>query len=264
MARELTSADVAGSAELGALAEIGFMIDDVPACEVLTPLRIGDRACFALSYDRSDLAARLRSGGELVVAFTDSRLAYKGWKPLVARARCDVFADPEGALFSSKLLEQELRKHPPSRLLIDTPLMRREHWWYVPRWIVRLVEVLDVHPVDRRATPDAGLLVYRNDLGLSARSTTVKDWGAGELDLGAGEDDLTGPALVMTHDFSIPDLEDRSTYVVSGRLNGNRLSVERREGARGLGRRRNLMQRLQRQGQLQRECIQQLRRHGHA
>ena len=257
---ELDPSDVALSAERGALAEIGFMTGDEPACAVLTPLRIGDRACFALTYDLSDLATQVGKSGELVVAFSDSRLAYKGWKPLAARVRCDVFADPEGALFQSKLLEQELRKHPPSRMLIDTPLMRREHWWYVPRWIVRVVEVLEVHPIKRRRTPSDALLMYPGNGGITATTITVPDWSADAIRLEPDEVLPNGPALVMKHDFSIPDLEDRSTYVVAGRLNNNVFQAERREGTVELGPRRKLIERLQAQRQLKRSCMEQLHR----
>ena len=231
-------------------------------CEVLTPLRIGERACFALTYDRADLAAQLGESEELVVVFSDSRLAYKGWKPLAARVRCDMFADPEGSLFTSKLLDQELRKHPPSRALIDTPLMRRENWWYVPRWIVRVGEVLEVRAIERRVTPDVGVLIYRGQDGITAATISVGNWHAGALELNSHEAFPDGPALVMKHDFTIPDLEERSKYVVRGQISENLFLPQEREGTKDLGPRRKLIQRLREQRQLRRSCLERLRRTG--
>ena len=248
------------SAEMAAVAEFAYLdASGVPRIEPVTPLLLDGVPVFTLTYARSEKVREISASSQAALVLSDSRLAYVGWRPLTATVRVEVIQDPEGELFSEKLLHQELRKFPPDRQLIDSPLLRRENWWYVPRFIVRLVETGEPRPVARREIPDHGVLAYVSGEGLTAETVRVEDWNADRIPIrlpGPGEPSLPegSPAALLYHDFAVPDMDPRTSFLAAGRLENGRLSVTRRSGSRTLGERPGLLTRWRAQRDLKRRC----------
>jgi hypothetical protein len=263
----LDEAALVASCMHAAVAELLYDDGERLRFEVAVPLVWSDRPALALTYGDTDLADRL-DGTRVVLLLSDSRLARKGWVPLAASVRMEVTEDPEGKLFQLEgLLGQELVKHPPSRLLADTPLLRREYWWYMPRLLVRATTVETVWPISPR-TGAEGLLGYGAGGGLSASTVRVDDWDADRIDLRPVPGDAPwpppdGPATLATHDFSIPDLDRRCAYQVRGSLVEGRLAVRDREGTLALEGPRKLLRRLRRLREAERACRAGLTARGH-
>lgn len=225
----------------------------------LVPLVIDGTVTAALPFDQSGTALHLADADRAVLAFSDSRMALKGWSPCAVPVDVDVTADRTGEWTWTGALDQEVRKHPPARLLIDTAVQRREHWWYVPRWIVRLVPSGRADALARRHGADDGLLVVDDRTALLARTVAVDGWDAGRVVVTplaaapAGSDPVGGNALLFGHDFSVPDQERSSQLVVSGRLDGHVLTVAARHGDLRLPAPR-LLRRLRDHFRLERAC----------
>jgi hypothetical protein len=260
-------ADVLRSADLAAVAEVSY-IDPagVPRAVALVPLRLDNDICFALPYSQAGLAQEIGRSPQALVSFTDSRLAYKGWRALLSSGKTQVSPDPEGELFVEHLLEQELRKHPPSRRLIDTFLMRRDYWWYVPRLIVRFYPEGPSRPLARRQTLDSALLVWSIDGRLDLDLVQVDDWDAGEIGLQSMTDRnveaISGDAVLFFHNFEVPERDRVAQFSAWGRLDRGRLTVTSRQGTRDLGRPATVRERLRSLRELERLCRAGLRSAG--
>lgn len=262
----LSGQDVVFSARTAAVAEIAYPggPGGSPRVEPVTPLLLGESPAIALPYADSELARALGAARRVLLAFSDSRLAYVGWKPLTVAGGTDLIPDPEGAVFLEELLHQEVVKFPPSRDLIDSPMLRRENWWYVPRWILRLTDLGEPQPLVRRTSPDHGLLAWDDAGGLGADTVRVADWDAGQIPFRSLASDAPplpdgARATLFFHDFSIPDMEQRATFWAWGRLRSGRLHVQARTGSRNLGRRPGVIARLRRQRALEKGCKAGLR-----
>lgn len=264
----VTSAEAAGlarAAALAALAEVAWpTADGRVRCVALTPLVADGGPVFALPYARSGLARDLAAAPAAAIVLSDSRLARRGWAPLGATVSLSVTADPRGERFQDELMEQELRKHPPSRALIDSPLLRREHWWYLPRLVVGVVEVDRVRPVGRRSGPDDAVLAYTTGGTVDGDTVAVTDWDEPRIRLRslAGRDpgalgDV--PATLFSHDFAVPDLDARTERFAEGRLGGGRLRVDRRGGHPRVVGPRGLRARLRDLRDLRHACVRGLR-----
>lgn len=232
--------DVLATATLAARAELGWRDPDghVRATAVV-PLVVDDAIVAALPFSAAATAAGLDAAPAVTVVFSDVRMAHRGWRPCAVPAAVDVSADRDGDWTWTGALDQEVRKYPPSRLLIDTPIQRREHWWYVPRWIVRMRPVAQAHAVARRQGPGDGVLFDSDGPAPTARTVAVDDWDAASLrltalDRSAGPLSGAGPAAVFTHDFSIPDQERASALAVRGERDGRTVAVAARDGHRDL------------------------------
>lgn len=255
---------LATTSELAAVASFARVgADGAPLVEPVAPLLLEGRPAFTLTYARSDLARRISSSPRVALVFSDSRLAYVGWSPLSVTAGAQVVRDPEGRLFREKLLDQELRKYPPDRQLIGSLLLQRENWWYMPRWIVRLVEVEEPTPVARRTGPDHGVLAYSTGDTLAAETVRVDDWAADRIPVRPGvpppPEDV--PAALFYHDFAVPDLDPRTSLLARGRLANGLLRVTERAGSTTLGRRPGLLARWRAYRDLERRCKAGLEEH---
>lgn len=228
----------AATAAVAGLAHAGE--DGLPRVELVTPHVLDGAPVFALPYSRLGLARRLAAAPRVSLVFSDPRMAYVGWSPLAVEGRAEVVPDPEGDLFLDELVEDELRKFRPARQLIGNLILRRDNWWYVPRLVVRLADLGVPRPVARRANPDHAVLAHGTGGGVRAGTVQVEDWGADRprvRPLPAGEPlPESVPAALFRHDFSVPDMEQRASLLVSGRLENGRLRVTGREGTRELGR----------------------------
>ena len=249
-------------AAVAAFAHVGA--DDAPRLRPVTPLLLEGTPAFALTYAESDLAREISASPQAALVFHDSRLAYVGWSPLTVAVKAEAIPDPEGELFREELLHQQLRKFPPDRQLIGNLLLQRENWWYLPRWVVRLVEAGEPRSVTRRAGPEHGILAYETESVLRAETVHVGDWDAARIPIKPLADHASVPfesvqATLLYHDFTTPDMDPRTTFLATGRLENARLFVAQRSGSRTLGKRPGLLARWRAQRDLERRCKAGLR-----
>lgn len=238
-------------------------LDDVgrPSVLATVPLLDGEVPCVALPYARAAAAAGLRDAEQVAFAVTDSRSlrADTGGMAMVGRTR--ITDDISGEYFVTELLAQELVKYPPSRTLVDSPLLRRENWWWLPRILVRFdrVDRAVALPARRDASRDA-LLVRDDGRGLRLDVASAADWGVSEIALRAASgESLRGdgaPTVALGHDHS-PDRERWESWSRRGELRGDLLAVTARNGEPGLDPAPlRLLERWRRQRSLERGCRQ--------
>jgi hypothetical protein len=260
----MAAGDILRSADMAAVAELSY-IDPagVPRAVSLVPLRLDNDVCFALPYSRAGLAQEIGRSPRALVSFTDSRLAYKGWQALAVSGSSKVFPDPDGELFIEKLLEQELRKHPPSRRLIDTFVMRRDYWWYVPRLIVRFSPQGRARELTRRQSPGSALLIWTLRSNLDLDVVEVDDWEGARVAVrsltGRDIDAASGEALLFFHNFEVPERDRVAEYSAWGRLERGAVKVSSRGGTRDLGPPATLRERMRSLRELERLCRAGLR-----
>ena len=155
-----TSVEAAAMAELVIPEGSGALLAEAPRIEPVVPLLLDGGPALALTYDRRDKAREIERAKSLTLALAEPRMARIGWSPLAVGVRASVEPDPEGEIFVEQLLEQELRKHPPSMHLANSFLLQRENWWYLPRLILRLEPVHEPTPLQRRTDSSHGLLAW--------------------------------------------------------------------------------------------------------
>ncbi|MFD0774916.1 hypothetical protein ACFQZ2_13335, partial [Streptomonospora algeriensis] len=121
------------------------------------PLVWDDLPCVALPMAHLDAVDTMTSGrAAFVVSDPDSEESPGG---LVASGPVDIRFDLEGARFVDHLLEQEIVKHPPTRLRADGLMARRENWWWVPRVLITLTAEEEVREIPARRRGEDALLV---------------------------------------------------------------------------------------------------------
>ena len=249
----LTAAGHAARAELGWRDTAGTL-----HAIAFTPLVIDATVVAALPFDHTATARELEAATDAVLVLSDSRMALRGWSPSAQSVRPDVVADRQGDWTWAGALDQEVRKFPPSRLLIDTPIQRREHWWYVPRWIIRLRPAGTATPIARRGGPDDAMLFTMASGTLRAQSVAVDDWHAPRVRLTALDPGAqfvpSGSALLFTHDFSIPGMDRMTHCEVAGAHDGTWFAVSERHGSPALGPPRGLVTRLSTHWRRARDC----------
>jgi hypothetical protein len=252
--------------EMAAVAAFAYAgRDGTPRLIPVTPLLLDGAPAFTLTYARSELAREISASRHAALVFADSRLAYVGWNPLAVEARVEVFPDPQGEVFRENLLHQELLKFPPARQFADSLILQRENWWYLPRWILRLAEAGDPRPITRRSSPDHVVLAYERYGSLTAESVRVEGWDAARIPVRPLTDAALppegSPAALLCHDFATPDMDPRTTFLATGRLENGRLSVVDRSGSRELGKRPGLLARWRTQRDLERRCKAGIKEH---
>lgn len=260
-ARERSPAELLAAADRSPLAEVGYrQADGSWTAVALVPLVLGDRLTFALPYAQRPLAEEIAAAGQVLVVCSDARQALRGWQPAAGVGTVVLEADRSGERFAAGLLERELRKHPPSRPLADSPLLRREHWWYLPRLLLHLA-VGGAWEVAARTSGREGVVFTDAPPGAHADTVAVD---------GAPGDDLRltslagvplrgdGEACLLRHDATLPDLEARSALVERGWRSGDRLTVARREGSIGLPPPLRLLDRYRAARAFERACRREL------
>ncbi|MCZ2814893.1 hypothetical protein [Modestobacter sp. VKM Ac-2984] len=235
--------------------------DQPPGALGVVPLLLGELPAVALPWAQVEAARAAAAGGEAALVLSDPRLAGPGWEPLVVTGRLTLVEDGDGSLFTEQLLDQELRKHPPSRALADSPMLRREHWWYLPR-LVLLLDPVDVVPGGRRDGPADAVLAVDDD-GLHVRTVRVADWDADPLEVAGAPPGVRGPAVLVGQEISVPDAERWTVHVTSGSCAEGRLTGVRPAERRALEPVPGLRARVRRQRALERGCVQALRAAGH-
>ncbi|MDQ3732911.1 MAG: pyridoxamine 5'-phosphate oxidase family protein [Actinomycetota bacterium] len=207
-----------------------------PRALAVVPLEHENRPALALHWSQWSEARELASCPQVAWVLSDRRMAQRGWEPAVGSGRMRLLVDDDGSVFKESMLDQELHKHPPSRGFADSLVLRRENWWFLPRLIL-VLDPLVASPVGERTHPDrSGVLVVGSpDATVSVDTVAVNvDQGSrmsGEYisctSLGGLAPMAAGPALLLQHDFSVPDLERWGRRITSGRWDGERLQVLR-------------------------------------
>ncbi|WP_116708117.1 hypothetical protein [Actinomycetospora cinnamomea] len=234
--------------------------DGRPVALAVTPLVVDGLPVVALPYAHAPVVSGLRAAEQAAFVVSDSRSLRRDETGRAAIGRVEVTDDTDGGLLVDEVLGQELRKYPPSRSLVDSPLLRRENWWWLPRIVVRLdPATAEEVAVPRRTNPRAHRLLVR-DAGDRPGIDVVEVRGGGErLSLtGLAGERLRGDgagATVFGYDYSQPDLERWESWSVHGTLFGDELVVSGREGdpERDLGP-LPLLRRLSRHRELSRGC----------
>jgi hypothetical protein len=256
------SIDLAGAVAAAGVAELVWPGGaDPPSALGVVPLLVGSSPAVALPWAYEARARAVAAAGSAALVLSDPRLSGSAWQPLAAVGRVTLVEDGEAELFRARLLDQELRKHPPARVLAGSPLLRREHWWYLPR-LVLLLEVQTVQPVAPRSGPHEAVLAV-DDGGLRLSTVRVADWDADPLPVAGGPPDVRGPAVLVGQEVSVPDAERWTVHATSGRYDSARLHDVRRPETRALEPVPGLRARVRRQRELERACVRALRAAGH-
>ncbi len=249
-----------------AVCEVVWLTTDGRARAVAaTPLALDDRPVLAFAYAHAEVAREIGAARQAAIVLSDRRMAGSGWQPLAVIGRPEVTEDREGSLFTDALLDQELRKHPPSRALADSILLRREHWWFLPR-IVVAVEPDAVIPMAPRQGGAADAVLGVSEMYDSGERLRVATVGMGSAEnarfsvLPLGEGSLLGndatprPAVLLRHDFSVPDVERWSSWTAFGNLTDDVLDSADQRGSVVLPPPLGLLARIRRQRMLARAC----------
>lgn len=228
----------------------------VPRAAAVVPLLSDGAPALALSYAELELGRSLATADRVTFCLAVPAVN-GGTAPVAAAARIEVTEDPTGAAFvASPLLEQVLAKYPPDRRRLDSPLLRREHGWYLPRLLVRTV---DLGPSFELGVGEALGVVPRTDGApwvTQARDVSVGD-GTARLDVG------DGPAVLLAHGADVPALEQPWHRRWSGAVRAGRFTAVERDEIAPSGRRPGLRERIQRARALERSCRDGLRSAGH-
>lgn len=246
--------------------------DGTPRATAGVPLEHDGRPALALLWSQADQAEEIAASAVVSLTVSDRRLGQREWEAVSATGSVSVVPDRDGTLFGAGLLDQELRKHPPSRAYADTTLLRRENWWFLPR-LVLVLDVHEAHPVGERTAPGRhGVLAVATGTGrlavdtvdvvgmVGADRTSVDAVGVGTPRSLAGRHLPPGDAVLLMHDFSVPDLERWGRHVTTGRWDGERLDVVTGPATSGVPRSPGLIERVRRHRALERDCRRALRR----
>jgi hypothetical protein len=253
---------LAAAVRAAGLAELVWSSGEAAAPQAIgvVPLLLGEQPAVALPWAYAEQARAAAAAPSAALVLSEPRLAGPAWQPLAAMGCLTLVEDGEGELFTERLLEQELRKHPPARAFADTPLVRREHWWYLPR-LVLLLESLRVEPVGRREGPlDAVLAVDAGELQVT--TVRVQQWDVDPLEP-VGGPSVAGPAVLVGQEVSVPDAERWTVHVTAGHYVEGRLVDVVPAPTRELERVPGLRARVRRHRDLERACVRALRAEGH-
>lgn len=259
---------ITGASELGVASARAGVVEvcwlgtrGVPRATAAVPLAHEGRPAVALLWSQADVARELAASPAVGWVLSDRRLAQRGWHPLLGLGRMHLIEDRQGTLFSDSMLDLELRKHPPSRAYADTPLLRRENWWFLPR-LVLVFEASQVLSIGERTSADvqAVLAVSPGDRSLHVDTVSVEISATAVTCRSlAGRSPPPGDAVLLTHDFSVPDLERWARYVTTGRWDGTSLDVVSRDEQRGVPPPPGLRERIRRHREMARACRAALR-----
>lgn len=247
---DVNIAQVVGASSLS---EVSWLAHGRPQVRGAVTLLRGDAPALAYTYADAAVARAVAASPVVAVSFTEPRSTRTSFSPLLLRGRPRLEEDASGDLFVAELLEQELRRCPPARMLADSPLLRREHWWYLPRLLVTL-DVESAEPIGVRAKPRDHLLVVANSGRTDVHVAGVADQSDLSLLLDVVGPVRPGPAVLFGQDASFPDLERWSQWRYRGHWYGDEFAVQEAPSRVGLGPVPGLVQRWRRQRELERRC----------
>lgn len=237
---------------------------------VATPLLLDSTPALAFPYAHAEVARAAGTARAAVLVLSDPRMTGRHWQALAVSGTPRLVEDATGELFTEHLMDQELRKYPPSRTLADSMLLRREHWWYLPRLVVTLEPDGLTDVVAERQDGAGGVLGVRDAASgaLRVASVTVNPDTGRLTPMAAGDgtdcplpcqDGRTHPAVLLRHDFSVPDLERWPSTVDTGELTADRLATAAPLTELTLPGPLGLLTRLRNQHALSRGCRRALR-----
>ena len=254
--------DVLAAVRSAATAELAWTEDAAPMARAVVPLAAESGPVLAVPYAYAAWARSVATRPRVVLTLTDRRLCGGAWRPLVLTAVPRLVQDREGTRFAETLLGQELRKHPPSRALADSPLLRREHWWYLPRLVVHL-DVVSAAPFVERSDEDDVVLVTarpgaEHEPLVRAARVVSRSRPLHLVARGGSLPEDASEALAFGHDFTCPDVERWVSWAAVGRLRGGRLDADlpAQRSATGMP---GLRERVRRQRELHRGCVRGIR-----
>jgi len=236
-----------------------------PRATAIVPLEHQGRPALALHWSQWPAVRQLAACPGVAWVLSDRRLAQRDWQPGVGLGRMRLVVDHDGSVFTESMLDQELRKHPPSRAFADSHVLRREHWWFLPRLIL-VLEPTAVHGIGERTDASQGVLTVSPAGGELSVDTVAVEPAAGDaavtcISLGRRPAQQPGAAVLLRHDFSV-DLECWVREVTTGRWDGARLHAQDRPlsvAAPTLPPAPGLRERLRSHRELERECRRALR-----
>jgi hypothetical protein len=146
------------------------------------------------------------------------------------RGTARVQLDETGTVFRARFQAQELRKYPPSRVLLRLPFHRRFLWWYAGRAIIRLNSGIDMTLGSDRIT-----LTHLSGDGLPRIVPLNRLPRADDplIDLRAADVDdplRDGPACLLVHD-EFHRFRDLRQLRLSGDITGGQFVIRRRAGS---------------------------------
>jgi hypothetical protein len=244
------------------LAELVWSGEDGPPEAVgVVPLLLDDQPAVALTWAHEAPARAVARAAQVTLVLSDPRLAGAGWEPLALSVRPTLVEDGDGSLFRERLLDQELRKHPPARALADSSLLRRENWWYLPRLLL-LLDPVAVRPTAARRSPDDVVLAVGGPAPAVA-VVRVQDWSQQPLEVTPRPPDARGPAVLVGQEVSVPDAERWTVHRTTGSYADGRFRADLPLPDRRLEPPPGLLARVRRQRALERACVRALRETGH-
>jgi hypothetical protein len=218
------------------------------------------RPVLAFTYADEAVARGVARSERVALALTETRSTGQAFQPMLVSGRPDLVEDPKGELYVADLAVQELHRYPPSRLFADSPLLMREHWWYLPRLLVE-IDVDSADPMPPRSGSHDHLLVVANGSAPVVRRAGIRERSGDTVRLSVdGPPPSAGPAALFGQDASFPDLEQWSQWRYAGEWDGSALTVEEAPSSTGLGPAPGLVQRWRRQRDLRRRCVEAIPR----
>ncbi|GAA3725821.1 hypothetical protein GCM10022205_07580 [Spinactinospora alkalitolerans] len=226
------------------IAELCWLAPDGPVGIPVVPLVWRDRPCAALPMSLLDAVQTMTDGRAAfaVTAPAEAGAAEAGaaQRPgLVATGPVDIRYDLDGARFVEHMLDQEIVKHPPTRLRADGLMAQRENWWWVPRILVTLTGAEEEAALPARTRPDDAVLVRRSARGPHVHVVTAQTWpqeAGARVELWARDGgSLSGrgeQAYAFGHRHS-PDFERWERWHRSGELREEALTVTGAAGGPG-------------------------------
>ncbi|HEX6249070.1 MAG TPA: hypothetical protein VFZ64_14455 [Nocardioidaceae bacterium] len=257
----MTTPEVAEVVGASSLAEVCWVDGaGLPQTRGVVALVRDDRPVLAFTYADEAVARDVAEAGRVALALSEPRSTGGAFRPMLLSGRPRLVEDPKGELYLAELVRQELHRYPPARIFADSPLLMREHWWFLPRLVVEL-DVEAVQPIEPRTGDQDHLLVVADGGTPVVRVAGIREDAEGRLALSVGGGPVPpGPAILFGQDASFPDLEQWAQWRYRGTWDGTVLTVDEAPARTGLAGPLGLMQRWRRQRALEKACVQAIPR----
>ena len=247
-------AALAAAVAASSLTELSWVEAPLPRVHGVVALLRQGRPAIAFTYAEEALARAVASAPRVCLSLTEPRSTGAAFRPLLATGRPVLLEDPEGDVYAADLLLQELHRYPPSRAYVDSPLLQREHWWYLPRLVVEL-DLHSVTSLPARADADQHLLVVARHDEPAVHVARLPTERRRRLELDLDPAPPAGPAVLFGQDASFPDLENWGQWTYRGVFDGSAFTVHDTPATVGLGPTPGLRQRGRRHRDLERRCV---------
>jgi hypothetical protein len=257
----VTDSEIGAAVEASSLSTICWVdATGMPCARGVVALVREGRPTLAFTYADAAVAREVAGASRIALALNETRCAGRAFHPMLLTARPRLVEDPAGDVFVSGLVVQELRRYPPSRVFADSPLLMREHWWYLPRLIVEL-DVDAAEPLPSRTESRDHVLVVADGPTPVVRAAGIVERSRDRLGLTVdGAEVPAGRAVLFGQDASFPDLEQWTQWRYRGSWDGSALDVEEAPAVTGLAPSSGLLQRWRRQRDLKRRCVEAIPR----